>query len=173
MKLQAISAARIPVPNTKPVKTEQSKQIVAPYTVSFKGNPEHVIFYGAEFPDYDKKGGVANVMGYYDRMPGIESVIVQPYYRGRKDYNNYGKYTGVIEPHKFGQDCKYEGLRNAYFYSKFNFEKDNLKTETETNLDTNLQKKNILVLEEVSSAKALYRLLPYRLYSSFLFFLIP
>ena len=65
MKLQAISAARMTVPNTKPVKVEQSKQIVAPYTVNFKGNPEHVIFYGAEFPDYDKKGGVANVMGYY------------------------------------------------------------------------------------------------------------
>ena len=57
-------------------------------------------------------------MGYYDKFPGIEKVIVQPYYRARKDYNNAGKYTGKIVPHQFSTDCQYKNLAGKYFYSK-------------------------------------------------------
>ena len=156
MKLQAISAARIGVANTRNVKAEKSEQIVAPYVVNFRGNPKHVIFYGAEFPDYDKKGGVANVMGYYDKFPDLEKAIVQPYYRARKDYTKSGKYTGNITPHKFDNSCKYPNLRGKYFYSKIDFDKKNIDTETTTNLEKNLERRNLIVLEEIASKDVVY-----------------
>ena len=156
MKLQAISAARIGVANTRNIRAEKSEQIKAPYTVSFRGNPKHVIFYGAEYPDYDKKGGVANVMGYYDRFPEIEKTIVQPYYRARKDYTKAGKYTGEITPHQLGNDCQYPGLKGAYFYSKLNFDEKNINKETTTNLGYNLVKKNLIIIKEIASKDVVY-----------------
>ena len=124
--------------------------------VSFKGRPDHIIFYGAEFPDYDKKGGVANVMSYYEKMPGVESCIVQPYYRGRKDYNGFGQYTGKIEPFKFEENCPYPSLKGQYFYVKFDPDKKNINEETTTNLSNNLKSKNIIVLKKIASKNVIY-----------------
>ena len=157
MRLQSVSAIGVRnVSSNKEVKkTSTTNPIPAENIVHFRGNPKQVIFYGAEFPDYDKKGGVANVMGYYDKFPGIEKVIVQPYYRARKDYNNAGKYTGKIVPHQFSTDCQYKNLAGKYFYSKIDFEKKNITTETTSNLSSNLNG-NIIVLEEVASKDVTY-----------------
>lgn len=157
MRLQPISAVgvRNVMRNSEIKTTTATNPIPAENVVNFRGNPKQVIFYGAEFPDYDKKGGVANVMGYYDKFPGIEKVIVQPYYRARKDYNNAGKYTGKIKPHQFDTNCQYPSLAGKYFYSKIDFEKKNIATETTTNLSKNLNG-NIIVLEEISSKDVTY-----------------
>ncbi len=160
MRLQTVgSGYTAPINKTKYNNRIRSYNLQATQhdnIVNFKGREDHVIFYGAEFPDYNKKGGVANVMGYYEKLPDVEAVIVQPYYNARKDYNLYGKYTGSVMPWQFGNNCKYEGLKNQYFFLKLDTDKKNSAFETSTNLDNNIASKNIIVLKEVASKKVEY-----------------
>ena len=158
MRLQpvgAIKSAPIQSRNLK-AKGNNALQETKTNNVNFTGNPNHVIFYVAEFPDYNKKGGVANVGGYYEKMPGIEAAIVQSYYNGQKDYNNKGEYTGLIQPWQFDANCRYEGLKNQYFYVKFDTDKKNIKTETTTNLANNIEKKNIVILKKIAEKNVTY-----------------
>ena len=112
MRLQPVGMATSVPKQSKSLKINKNNSLnqVPQNSVSFTGRADHVIFYGAEFPDYNKKGGVANVMGYYEKMPGIEAVIAQPYYNARKDYTNKGEYTGLVKPWQFDESCPYKGL---------------------------------------------------------------
>ena len=159
MRLQPIGVNNSALTNrikNKPVKSPKINDNSNTGIVNFKGREDHVIFYGAEFPDYNKKGGVANVMGYYEKMPGIEATIVQTYYNGQKNYNKKGEYTGRIKPWQFDGSCKYPGLQNQYFYVKFNTDKKNIKKETTENLDGNLKSKNIIVLKKIAEKSVIY-----------------
>ena len=138
------------------VKKNKLTNIPQANIVNFKGRADQVIFYGAEFPDYNKKGGVANVMGYYEKLPGVESVIVQTYYNGQKNYNKKGEYTGEVKPWQFNEACKYDGLKNQYFYIKFNTDKKNIIKETTTNLDSNIASKDIIILKKIAEKNVVY-----------------
>ncbi len=160
MRLQPIGA----ISSSAPINRQKSAKNINPLnvisktnTVSFQGRADHIIFYGAEFPDYNKKGGVANVMGYYEKLPGVETVIVQPYYIGQKDYNIRGEYTGRVRPWQFSASCPYEGLRGQYFYVKFDTDKKNINTEiSSSNLDKNIEGKNIIILKKITDKTVKY-----------------
>ncbi len=158
MRLQPVGMATSVPKQSKSLKINKNNSLnqVPQNSVSFTGRADHVIFYGAEFPDYNKKGGVANVMGYYEKMPGIEAVIAQPYYNARKDYTKKGEYTGLVKPWQFDESCPYKGLKGQYFYVKFDTDKKNITTETTTNLDSNIQNKNFIVLKEIKTKTVEY-----------------
>ncbi len=78
-----------------PIKTDKVSPAFKARVVSFTGSagiPK--VFLGAEFPDYDKVGGVATVMKDYNDF-GEPMVI--PYYNGKVEYDpQTGKPTGKV-----------------------------------------------------------------------------